>query len=179
MTKSSSDFLWLGSAMEGLTCATLLLEYLHADVGHIVSRPPPVPESAPTSPTSETPPPLQPKSTVQQVIERYAELVQHYTKVSTTSNVPMPSLIYAETCIKMGRFLLTVYVNGGWSDKVLSLLIQGKLQDTERKSRFLTLEEMNTYKESGIARHEIAEWVTKVWAVPLDEMPLLDQVWLL
>lgn len=33
MTKTTSDYLWLGSAMEGLTCATLLLEYLHADVG--------------------------------------------------------------------------------------------------------------------------------------------------
>lgn len=33
MAKATSDYLWLGSAMEGLTCATLLLEYLHADVG--------------------------------------------------------------------------------------------------------------------------------------------------
>lgn len=33
LAKTTSDFLWWGSALEGLTCATLLLEYLHADVG--------------------------------------------------------------------------------------------------------------------------------------------------
>jgi hypothetical protein len=33
MAKLTSDFLWLASAMEGWICATLLLEYLQADVG--------------------------------------------------------------------------------------------------------------------------------------------------
>jgi hypothetical protein len=33
MAKITSDFLWLASAMEGWVCATLLLEYLQADVG--------------------------------------------------------------------------------------------------------------------------------------------------
>lgn len=33
MTKITSDFLWLASAMEGWICATLLLEYLQEDIG--------------------------------------------------------------------------------------------------------------------------------------------------
>lgn len=33
MAKMTSDYLWLGSAMEGWVCATVLLEYLQADIG--------------------------------------------------------------------------------------------------------------------------------------------------
>lgn len=33
MAKITSDYLWLASAMEGWVCATLLLEYLQADMG--------------------------------------------------------------------------------------------------------------------------------------------------
>lgn len=33
MTKITSDFLWLASAMEGWISATLLLEYLQEDIG--------------------------------------------------------------------------------------------------------------------------------------------------
>lgn len=33
MTKMTSDYLWLGSAMEGWVSATVLLEYLQADIG--------------------------------------------------------------------------------------------------------------------------------------------------
>lgn len=33
MANGHYDYLWLGSAKEGLACATLLMDYLHADVG--------------------------------------------------------------------------------------------------------------------------------------------------
>ncbi|KAG2221446.1 hypothetical protein INT45_005251 [Circinella minor] len=190
MAKATSDYLWLGSAMEGLTCATLLLEYLHADVGHIVSRTQGVPgdipeESNPSSPTSEVPPPTiigGPQSTISEVMQRYETLIQHYAKVSTTSSVPMPSLIYAETSIKMARFLLTIYANDGWSDKVLNLLIQGKLTDDTSADaligpqRFMMIEDTVKHKESGIPRHEISGWVTKAWTARLDDLSLVDQI---
>ncbi|KAI9255681.1 TRAPP II complex [Phascolomyces articulosus] len=189
LTKATSDYLWLGSAMEGLTCATLLLEYLHADVGHIVSRTQSAPgdspvESNPGSPTSEVSPPLigGPRSTISEVMQRYSTLIQHYSKVSTTSSIPMPSLIYAETAIKMARFLLTIYANGGWSDKVLNLLIQGRLTEDSSSDaligpgRFMQIEDIIKHKESGIPRHEVSEWVTKAWTTRLDDLSLVDQI---
>jgi hypothetical protein len=35
MAKSLYDYLWLGSAQEGLACATILMAFLHADGGVI------------------------------------------------------------------------------------------------------------------------------------------------
>ena len=123
-----------------------------------------------------------PRSTISEVIQRYETLIQHYAKVSTTSSIPMPSLIYAETSIKMARFLLTIYANDGWSDKVLNLLIQGKLTDDTSADaligpqRFMTIEDAVKHKESGIPRHEISQWVTKAWTARLDDLSLVDQV---
>ena len=123
-----------------------------------------------------------PRSTISEVIQRYETLIQHYAKISTTSSIPMPSLIYAETSIKMARFLLTIYANDGWSDKVLNLLIQGKLTDDTSADaligpqRFMTIEDTVKHKESGIPRHEISQWVTKAWTARLDDLSLVDQV---
>lgn len=155
---------------------------------HIVSRS----QSAPGGSTPETPstPTTDPSpttllddttSTVAQVLQRYTALLDYYDKVSTTSSIPMPTLIYAETLVKMARFMLTVYANKGWSDHTLSLLVQGKLSSEDNgiltgPQRFISIEDMMRYKESGIPRHDIAEWATKIWVVQLDDLSLLDQV---
>lgn len=135
----------------------------------------------PSSPTTETSPSAVsegPRSTVSEVVEKYTQVFQYYKKVSSSSNIPMPSLIYAEACVKISRFLLTVYANDGWSDSVLSLLVQGKISgsSTDHGSRFLSMEDHLKHKKSGIARQDIGKWVTKIWEVHLDEMSLLDQV---
>ncbi|KAI7885172.1 Trs120-domain-containing protein [Lichtheimia hyalospora FSU 10163] len=188
MTKTTSDYLWLGSAMEGLTCATLLLGYLHADVGHIVSRSQSAPGGStpetPSTPTTDASPSTlldDTTSTVAQVLQRYTTLLDYYDKVSTTSNIPMPTLIYAETLVKMARFMLTVYANKGWSDHTLSLLVQGKLSSQDNgiltgPQRFISIEDMMRCKESGIPRRDIAEWATKIWVAQLDDLSLLDQI---
>ncbi|CAO3613143.1 unnamed protein product [Cunninghamella blakesleeana] len=134
MTKTTSDFLWLASAMEGLACANLLLEYLQGDVGHIVSRKvdPPSPTDLPMSPTTKDhgmedislkPAP----STFADLIDQYTALIQYYNKVNSTSSIPLPGLIYAEACAKVARLLLTVHRNKGWNDNVLTLVVQGKI----------------------------------------------------
>ncbi|KAI9313933.1 TRAPP II complex [Dichotomocladium elegans] len=190
LTRISQDYLWYGSALEGLTCATLLLEYLHADVGHIVSRHPttpgesPNPNDSPTSPTTDVPPSVLlggPRSSLTEVLQRYTSVLDSYNKVSSTSSIPIPTLIYTETCVKMARFLLTVYTSNGWDDRTLSLLVQGKLTPRDDQTltgpqKFISIEDIARFKNSGIPRHEIAAWATRIWSVQLDDLSLLDQI---
>lgn len=39
VTKSNSDFLWQGSAMEGMYCAVVLLAYIQADLSVSIAAP--------------------------------------------------------------------------------------------------------------------------------------------
>ncbi|CAO3600653.1 unnamed protein product [Absidia cylindrospora] len=198
-TKSTSDFLWLASAMEGLACATLLLEYLQDDVGHIVSRnvDPPSPTESPMSPTTNSKDhgmediSLKPApSSFTEVIDQYTALIQYYNKVHTTSTIPLPGLVYAEACVKVSRLLLTVYVNKGWNDHVLALVVQGKistsaeindspLPTTSTTATTTQGSSSSSNKPStsvSISRFEIAEWVMRTWSIQLNQLPLLDQI---
>ncbi|KAI8063251.1 TRAPP II complex [Gongronella butleri] len=179
MTKSTSDFLWLASAMEGLACANLLLEYLQGDVGHIVSRKMEKEASAdassaaaaPMSPTMEDISLKPAPSTFTELLDQYTALIHYYGKVHTTSAMPLPGLIYAEACIKLARLLLTTWLHNGWNDHVLTLVVQGKLAEDEKD--IASLKPAANYP---MPRFEIAEWVMRIWSVPLNTLPLLDQI---
>lgn len=193
MAKITSDFLWLASAMEGLVCATILLEYLQADIGHIVSRNPVSPDpstsSVATEDNSESPPPPTessgPRSTLTVVTDQYTTIIKNYQHTSLTANFSVPDLVYAEACLKIARLLSTAFLNQGWNDQTMALLVQGKLIENEddelqkKKSEsfvFLSANDMVQFKSSGIPRYRIADWVTKVWGIYIDELALLDQV---
>lgn len=194
MAKITSDFLWLASAMEGLVCATILLEYLQADIGHIVSRSPvstPDPptstaeetsEASTSSPASES---QGPRSTLTVVTDQYRAIIKNYQHTYLTANFSVPDLVYAEACLKMARLLSTAFLNQGWSDLTMGLLVQGKLSEHEedelRKKKseshmFLSANDMIRFKSSGIPRFRIAEWVTRIWRIHMNELALLDQV---
>ncbi|GAA5816543.1 hypothetical protein MFLAVUS_010073 [Mucor flavus] len=190
MTKITSDFLWLASAMEGWISATLLLEYLQEDIGHIVSRNPIIPDinavdgeeeqiSADTTTTI-----IQgPRSTLTVIVETYSKIVTNYSRVALTANFPVPDLVYAESCLKVSRVLTTAYLNNGWNESTMTLLVHGKLRQDENEKTFksdstpfLSITELASYKKSGLPRHDIAEWVTKIWEIHISELALLDQI---
>lgn len=136
-------------------------------------------------------------STFADLIDQYTALIQYYNKVNSTSSIPLPGLIYAEACAKVARLLLTVHMNKGWNDKVLTLVVQGKIihdsnkdgdddkiknnnddkndNDKSSKTNRISSTTTNTTPVS-IPRYEIAEWVMKIWSVKLNDLPLLDQV---
>lgn len=179
MAKITSDFLWIAGAMEGLVCATILLEYLQADVGHIVSR-------------RRTSTPLEGEEQEEQeeeeeikggslsvVLDQYSKIISYYSKVFLTANFGVPDLVYAETCLKLARVLTTAYLNNGWNDKTVQLLLQGRLHDKSMKHGkdiLVSSQALMAYKASGIPRYQIAEWVTKIWEINLNHLVLLDQV---
>ncbi|KAK4519974.1 uncharacterized protein ATC70_010218 [Mucor velutinosus] len=195
MAKITSDFLWLASAMEGLVCATILLEYLQADIGHIVSRnsassPGPLTtaeetsESSTSSPSSES---RGPRSTLTVVTDQYTTIIKNYQRTYLTANLSVPDLVYAEACLKIARLLSTALLNQGWNDYTMGLLVQGKLSENEqdelreKKSGncvLLSAKDMIRFKSSGIPRYHIAEWVTKIWGIHMNELALLDQIYL-
>jgi len=191
MARITSDFLWLASAMEGLVCATILLEYLQADIGHIVSRNPVSPdphtateensESSTSSPSLES---RGPRSTLTVVTDQYTTIIKNYQHTYLTASFSAPDLVYAEACLKAARLLSTAFLNQGWNDQTMGLLVQGKLSENEEDLRkkkseshvFLSTDDMVRFKSSGIPRYRIAEWVTKVWGIHMNELALLDQV---
>jgi hypothetical protein len=190
MAKITSDFLWLASAMEGWVCASVLLEYLQADVGHIVSRNPIDRDPSVTSdmdmdkPEADTPPAViqGPRSTLTVIAESYAIIIKNYSRVALTASFPVPDLVYAESCLKIARTLTTAYLNDGWNDHTLALIVQGKVHNDElnhdksKSNMSISTKEMVRLKKSGIIRYDVAQWVTKVWEIHIDELALLDQV---
>lgn len=124
-----------------------------------------------TSIADPTPSKLPPKKSLfTEITDMYEELLQMYTKVGSTTSIPMPKLIYAEACLKIARFLTTVFLNGGWNDKVLNIIV---LQQTEEKPKegksFMTTADLLQYKSSGLTRFSIAKWVTKIWTLNVDQ----------
>lgn len=156
MAKITSDFLWLASAMEGLVCATILLEYLQADMGHIVSRnpvsTPPMTTAAvgvgedasesfvtTTTTTASLPPPPPsasqspgPRSTLTVLTDQYTTIIKNYQHTYLTANFAVPDLVYAEACLKMARLLSTAFSNQGWNEHTMGLLVRGKLSEDEQ-----------------------------------------------
>ncbi|CAO3668784.1 unnamed protein product [Umbelopsis ramanniana] len=184
--KGTADFLWLASAMEGQICAMLLLEYLHADVGHIVPRGQMSPELRSESPTHEpseqsssTPANSGLPSSIVEIPQKYESVMQKYAKVSSTSVLPLPTLVYVEACLKVARFLLTVAMNGGWNDKVVALLVQGKLTSEAAENELEnshTVMDLKMLKESGVTRLSIAEWTMRAAGNHMQDIPVMDQI---
>ncbi|KAI7903009.1 TRAPP II complex [Cokeromyces recurvatus] len=167
-TKVTSDYLWLASAMEGLICATLLLEFLQIDIGHIVSRKLIVSEGNTTVSSSTT-------GNIAFIMDQYLTILRNYASVGITASFPVPDIVYIEACLKISRLLTTVYLNHGWDQSTFNLLIQGKL--TKDKNITLSFLENTRYsKLCGITRYQISEFVTKVWNVHIHELPLFNQI---
>ncbi|CEP15600.1 hypothetical protein [Parasitella parasitica] len=197
MAKITSDFLWLASAMEGSVCASILLEYLQADTGHIVSRNPASPDpstpgttpqasSGSSSPSFHSDIAGGPQSTLTTVTDQYTAIIKNYQHTSLTANFSVPDLVYAEACLKIARLLTTAFLNQGWNDQTMALLVQGKLEENEdvalrkRKSEsfvLLSSSDMVRFKGSGIPRYRIAEWVTKIRRIHINGLGLLDQIY--
>jgi hypothetical protein len=109
----------------------------------------------------------------------YEDVLQTYMKVHSTTSIPIPKLVFAEACLKIARFLTTVFLNGGWSDAVLTKVVQqsgSNEPSKKRDSRFLSMGDLVKCKGSGLTRFSIAKWVTKIWTMDLDDLVMIDQV---
>lgn len=116
-------------------------------------------------------------SSVVEIPQKYESVMQKYAKVSSTSALPLPTLVYVEACLKVARFLLTVAMNGGWNDKVVALLVQGKLtaeatEDTDEHRAFDPV----LLKQSTVSRLSIAEWTMRGAGNHMQDLPAMDQV---
>lgn len=112
-------------------------------------------------------------------------MIANYSRVATTANFPVPDLVYAESCLKISRVLTTAYLNDGWNEHTMLLLVHGKLRRDKDEEKFksesipfLSTKDLVSYKNSGIPRYDIADWVTKIWEVQINELSLLDQIYI-
>ncbi|KAL7320454.1 hypothetical protein PS15m_000343 [Mucor circinelloides] len=186
MAQNSYDYLWLGSAKEGLACTNILLAFLQADTGHIVSRQAltneddAIADPTPTN-TTITPPneeSKKPLTIVTEITDMYEDLLQIYIKVNSTTSIPIPKLVFAEACLKISRFLMIIFLNGGWSDTLLTKIVQSSPSDSilKREGRFMSVSDLVKCKGSGLTRFSIAKWITKIWIMDVDDMPMIDQI---
>ncbi|RUS24192.1 transport protein Trs120 or TRAPPC9 TRAPP II complex subunit-domain-containing protein [Jimgerdemannia flammicorona] len=183
ITRNNSDYIWLASAMEGLVCSTLLLEYLHADIG-IISRRPNTPPDPPGSPMKEqAPPPNSPKPTLVDIPEKYFTILSYYAKNTSSQSTPTPPIIYIEGCLKVARFLATVYRCGGWGDKTLGMLTQGKVLESNNNDMADGInvtaskwEQSLKSKNSGVLKYDIAGWVMRAWTAQVENLSTTDQI---
>ncbi|KAI8337994.1 TRAPP II complex [Chlamydoabsidia padenii] len=206
MTKITSDYLWLASAIEGYVCTTLLLEQLY---GNQATKKSPI-----LSDTTTTDSPLDKEDThlsrspltVSFVLEQYNFVLHYYAKEfnSTTTYKPMDDvpnndgyvanmtgsasiscLLYAEACLKMARFLLTVYLNGKLDNHALFLLMHGVTTSSLAPSSSLPATPISmTYSQqtpgtNEIERWDIGVWTTRVWEASVSNLTVIDQIHLM
>lgn len=108
----------------------------------------------------------------------YEDLLQIYVKVNTTTSIPIPKLVFAEACLKISRFLMIIFLNGGWNDTLLTKIVQSSPSESilKREGRFMSVSDLIKCKGSGLTRFSIAKWITKIWIMDVDDMPMIDQV---
>lgn len=137
------------------------------------------PTHEPSEHSSSTPANSGLPSSIVEIPQKYESVMQKYAKVSSTSVLPLPTLVYVEACLKVARFLLTVAMNGGWNDKVVALLVQGKLTseaaENELESSHMAMD-LKMLKESGVTRLSIAEWTMRAAGNHIQDIPVMDQV---
>ncbi|CAO3627480.1 unnamed protein product [Cunninghamella blakesleeana] len=232
MTRITSDYLWLASAMEGYLCAIILLDQLKMEKDLTASSStyendiplPSSPESLNQSgiDTSTSPPPTsssipsKPQIAVTDILNQYSTILSYYSKeIYKASSMQIKrkldindkriqgssitsdyySLIYSEACLKVSRFLLTIYNSGKWDKETLYLLLRGtvsksslplsprgSLPDTPVSMSHLDKYNHSSYYNQTffkVERVDINMWTTKIWESHIDRLSTIDQIYLL
>ncbi|KAI8881361.1 Trs120-domain-containing protein [Backusella circina FSU 941] len=171
MSRTTLDYLWLASALEGWLCALILLEYLQADMSIILStHNPPVEPSDPymngeaSSPIIEPIVYLGPWSILTIVSERYEKILRYYDE---------NPLIYSEACLRISRFLMTIYLNRGCHEVTFELLTRGKLKSNKRLSKFFMVDQKK--KSLNLTKIMISGWLSRAWHV-YEDLGLLEKI---
>ncbi|KAI8991231.1 TRAPP II complex [Mycotypha africana] len=194
------DYLWLASAKEGLACTMILMTCLRKEEEkHIVSRPrllneddaiaDPTPSfiglSSPFSASTSTvngdkreeATVQRPVDIVSEITDLYKDIIENYANVFSTLTRMPPKLIYAEACLKIARFLTKVYINEGWDDHLSVKLFHCVQQQRMHRKNRDTASFCSFWKKgSGLSRFSIAQWMTKLWSMNMDDLTVLEQI---
>ncbi|KAI8065240.1 TRAPP II complex [Gongronella butleri] len=217
MTRITADYLWLASALEGYVCATLLMEQLRLESGVIASRASPM-TSSNASDDQQAPEKdagIEPWMTVADILETYTNVAFYYTKEHQVRPMGdalghvlegeldashVTAIALAETCLKVARFMLTVYLHGQWDKEAIALLVHGILTRTSSSvsstpavSPTSTHSPEDTTSASpsppispnspttnknvlGIERWDIGSWVNRIWDAAIDRWMVAAQI---
>nr|CAG8537919.1 7314_t:CDS:10 [Entrophospora candida]CAG8549502.1 2812_t:CDS:10 [Entrophospora candida] len=180
-TKANGDYLWHGSALEGLCVGLILSAYLHSDVGsHLIQSPPSPSQTAPTipptpnaSPATGAPPVTEPpKDLWAHITDKYVTVLTLYAKTSSSNNNQVPPLIYAEACLKVAKMLSCIWVVGGWGDEALRLIVHGGVPEPQLSEKWgLSI-------VSGISKIEITQWAVKGYGSYVEDMSITEQIYI-
>ncbi|KAG0346519.1 hypothetical protein BG004_001535 [Podila humilis] len=157
VTKSNSDFLWQGSAMEGLYCAVVLLAFIQADLTQFNAQQFQQIMSSPTSPTTSEPTRIQSAPAIKPLVvdipEKYQTIINLYSKVPTT-----PAILYVEACMRVTKFIATCFVCGGGilDDRALAAVVSGNIMmhtdgQTASESQAMTQSSTASHAQSTTA----------------------------
>ncbi|CAG8455040.1 13226_t:CDS:10 [Acaulospora morrowiae] len=166
-TRANGDYLWHGSALEGLCVGLILSAYLHTDVeSHILIQSPPSPN--PNSPPA--PAPESPKALWADITDKYVTVVTLYAKTTSSSSNQVPPLIYTEACLKIAKMLASIWVCGGWGDDALKLIVHGGLPE---KGAY---EKWGLSPVSNVSKVEVTQWAMKGYGPYVEDMSITEQI---
>lgn len=157
--KNVSDYLWLGSSLEGIAVCMVLLNFIDMPIAV-----PPIALTAIAAASGSEP--SENYSAVPQLIEFLSDnttaVLRYYRKSQTSPEEAVPQIIYSETILRLASLLTTARLGGGWNPASINAIVR----DVEIES--------NITKDSPTIT-EISGWLSSVYSTELNNMGMLSQ----
>lgn len=191
----AKDYLWLGSALEGISIAFLLLQYLHIpfQIPNIItifcstrSLQNKVTKSDITTPrTSVSANIISPRNSngsiitpstasidpssveMPYLIKSIADKVIHCYESSLLHNSEyVPQIVYCESLLKTMTFMTAVYLSGDLNDTAMQIIIKGNFEIGCTKTRL---------KSNTFGKLEIYEFANKIFELQMTKLEIEPQ----
>lgn len=157
--KTAHDFLWLASALEGISVCLVLLSFLEIPV--------PIPTIAldllPYSQAIEVTETLAATmSLLEFITDNTGSVLKYYSRSQGSPEESVPQTIYCETVLRYINFLTVIRLGGGWNPASINALVR----DVDLPNNVTT---------ASPSISTIVGWCNKVYATELHNLPMLSQ----
>lgn len=157
--KTAHDFLWLASALEGISVSLLLLKFLEIPV--------PIPNIAlsllPSSQAIEATETLAATMSLSEFItDNTGSVLKFYSRSQGSPEESVPQTIYCETVLRYINFLTITRLGGGWNPASLNALV-----------RNVDISKNITSTSPSIST--IVSWCNTIYTTELTNLPTLSQ----
>lgn len=188
LLKQSSDYLWLGSALESISVLIIMMtalglpyqvpKILATIIGPSTSLNPASAPSSSTPSTSVSSPVTTPRNsfaisnidinkfTLPELIQQITAKILNFYELSTFDNEDfVPQLVYCESILRISKFLCVLNIGGGINDNTLNHLIRNEQLRADSTS--------TDFKR--IDKFEILNILNKILTLQLKSMDILSQ----
>ncbi|KAG5437657.1 hypothetical protein PCANB_000694 [Pneumocystis canis] len=170
LTKSSNDYLWQGSALEGIGVCLVILSFLQIEY------------QIPTIVLPSSPPPLEkiglsknsfPKEMDQDTSKQHIfdflpdlhlNIIDLYQKSYNSLNDRIPPLCFSESILRLSRLFCLVHLAGGWNNVSLRGIVYDQFFFVPK-----------SYTSGYPPKAEIVSWAMRAHTPYIDELDVADK----